>query len=70
MPKDKTHKGLQKRIKITGGSKVVHKASGKSHLNSVMTGGATRRKRNVKVCDKTIAKKLERVLHTHLKGAD
>ncbi len=70
MPKVKTHKGLSKRIKITASGKVVHRASGKSHLNSTMSGDATRSKRNKKVCEKSVAKKLEKVLHTHLKGAD
>ena len=34
MPKQKTHKGLRKRIKITAGGKVKHRRAGGSHLMS------------------------------------
>jgi len=32
MPKLKTHKGIQKRFKITGTGKLMHMHQGKSHL--------------------------------------
>jgi large subunit ribosomal protein L35 len=32
MPKLKTHKGLQKRLHITGGGKIMRAKVGKSHL--------------------------------------
>ncbi len=32
MPKIRTHKGLQKRLKITGSGKVMRAKSGRSHL--------------------------------------
>ncbi len=44
MPKQKTHKGLSKRIKITGTGKVKHKRSGGSHL---MGGKNARRRRRI-----------------------
>jgi len=34
MPKLKTHKGIQKRFKITGTGKLMHAHQGKSHLRS------------------------------------
>jgi len=43
MPKQKTHKGLSKRIKITGSGKVKRKKSCGSHLMS--TKNAKRRRR-------------------------
>ena len=43
MPKQKTHKGLSKRIKITGSGKVKRKKSHGSHLMS--TKNAKRRRR-------------------------
>ncbi len=32
MPKLKTHKGIQKRFKITGTGKIMHMHQGRSHL--------------------------------------
>ena len=34
MPKQKTHKGLKKRVKITATGKVKHKRTGAGHLMS------------------------------------
>ena len=31
MPKNKTHSGMKKRVKITGSGKLVHQGSGKRH---------------------------------------
>ena len=31
MPKNKTHSGMKKRVKITGTGKIVHQGSGKRH---------------------------------------
>jgi len=44
MPKQKTHKGLSKRIKITASGKVRHKRAGGSHL---MSGKSAKRRRRV-----------------------
>jgi len=44
MPKQKTHKGLSKRVKITAGGKVRHKCAGGSHL---MSGKNAKRRRRV-----------------------
>ena len=44
MPKQKTHKGLSKRVKITAAGKVRHKRAGGSHL---MSGKNAKRRRRV-----------------------
>ncbi|MFA5422489.1 MAG: 50S ribosomal protein L35 [Phycisphaerae bacterium] len=46
MPKQKTHKGLKKRIKITASGKVMHKHAGGGHLMS--SKNAKRRRRIAK----------------------
>ena len=38
MPKQKTHKGLAKRVKVTGGGKVKRGRAGGGHLMSSKTG--------------------------------
>ncbi|MEX0675702.1 MAG: 50S ribosomal protein L35 [Pirellulales bacterium] len=37
MPKQKTHKGVKKRFRVTAGGKVKHRQSGTSHLASRKT---------------------------------
>jgi len=44
MPKQKTHKGLSKRIKITASGKVKHRRAGGSHL---MSGKSAKRRRKI-----------------------
>ena len=44
MPKQKTHKGLSKRVKITATGKVKHKRTGGGHL---MSGKSAKRRRRV-----------------------
>jgi large subunit ribosomal protein L35 len=44
MPKQKTHKGLSKRVKITASGKVKHKRTGGGHL---MSGKNAKRRRRV-----------------------
>ena len=44
MPKQKTHKGLSKRVKITSAGKVRHKRTGGGHL---MSGKNAKRRRRV-----------------------
>lgn len=43
MAKMKPHKGLQKRVKVTGTGKVIRKRAGKAHLMSSKTGKRRRR---------------------------
>ncbi|MEJ2701135.1 MAG: 50S ribosomal protein L35 [Sedimentisphaerales bacterium] len=44
MPKQKTHKGLNKRVKITATGKVKHKRTGAGHL---MSGKDAKQRRRV-----------------------
>jgi len=44
VPKQKTHKGLSKRVKITGGGKVKRRRSCGSHL---MSGKNSKRRRRI-----------------------
>ena len=48
MPKLKTHKGAQKRFKVTGKKKIVHSKAYKSHI---LTKKSTKRKRNLRKQD-------------------
>jgi large subunit ribosomal protein L35 len=45
MPKQKTHKGLAKRFKVTGRRKVKYRRPGNSHLSSHKPGSRIRRLR-------------------------
>jgi len=42
MPKQKTHKGLAKRFKVTGRGKVKYRRPGNSHLSSHKPGARVR----------------------------
>ena len=44
MPKQKTHKGLSKRVKVTASGKVKHKRSCGGHL---MSGKSAKRRRRI-----------------------
>ena len=46
MPKQKTHKGLAKRIKLTARGKVTHKRAGTGHLMSSKNAKRRRRLRS------------------------
>ena len=43
MPKNKTHSGTKKRIKVTGSGKLVHQRSGRRHLLEGKPSTTTRR---------------------------
>jgi large subunit ribosomal protein L35 len=45
MPKQKTHKGVKKRFRVTATGKVKHRSSGTSHLAARMT---QKRKRHLR----------------------
>jgi len=62
----KTHKGLKKRIKITGKKKVKFSRPGKNHINSHMDATALRDKRNKLVVKKGDRKLLEKMLHIRI----
>ena len=44
MPKQKTHKGLSKRVKVTASGKIKRKRAGAGHL---MTGKNAKRRRRI-----------------------
>ncbi len=44
MPKQKTHKGLKKRVKITSSGLIKHRKAGKGHL---MSNKSAKRKRHL-----------------------
>ena len=52
MPKQKTHKGMARRVKITASGKIKHKRSNAGHLMSCKEGKRKRRFRR----DKTMSK--------------
>ena len=56
MPKQKTHKGLKKRVKVTASGKVKHKRPGCGHLMSGKNAKRKRRLNNPSVMTKTTAK--------------
>ncbi|MER3414971.1 MAG: 50S ribosomal protein L35 [Gemmataceae bacterium] len=58
MPKQKTHKGIQKRFKRTAGGKLLRRRAGKSHLLSHKTSKRKRRLRQPAVQEGRLAKKI------------
>jgi large subunit ribosomal protein L35 len=70
MPKThlKTHKGLKKRVRVTGSGKVKHKRRGTSHLNSGLTGSKHRELRQDIVVPGNMARKMQEALHQRLTG--
>jgi len=65
MPKLKTRKALLKRIKITGGKKILRRKVHQGHFNAKDSGSKTRNKRNASsflpVDIKTIKKVLPKI---------
>ncbi|HEY2166954.1 MAG TPA: 50S ribosomal protein L35 [Jatrophihabitantaceae bacterium] len=43
MPKNKTHSGMKKRVKVTGGGKLLTQRAGKRHLLERKSSRLTRR---------------------------
>lgn len=66
--KQKSHKGLLKRAKVTAGGKVRHHRAGKSHLNSAMTSKRCRQLRKVAHVKKGDIGRVQKMLHRELKG--
>ncbi len=60
--KGKTHRGIQKRVKITATGKITRKRAGKSHLLSNKSGKQLRRLRSTKTVPAHITKQLKREL--------
>ncbi|MBN1492264.1 MAG: 50S ribosomal protein L35 [Phycisphaerae bacterium] len=62
MPKQKTHKGTAKRVKVTGRGKVVRKQSFRGHLMSGKSGDRKRQMRGTIVLPKADAKRAREAL--------
>lgn len=45
MPKQKTHKGLRKRVKVTATGKIKHRRTGSGHL---LSGKSAKRRRRIR----------------------
>lgn len=68
MPKNKPHKGLLKRVKITKTGKVLHKACGTGHLKSGKTSKRLRQLRKDTVISNSGAKAASRMLARRIRG--
>ncbi len=56
MPKQKTHKGLSKRVKVTANGKVKHKKAGSGHLMGSKNAKRRRRLGNASTMTSAMAK--------------
>ena len=70
MPKNKTHKGLLKRIRITKSGKVKHAKAGFKHLRSHKTGKRLRRLRRGGYLRASDTARLSKLLFRRLRGAN
>lgn len=70
MSKNKTHKGLLKRIRISKTGKVRHRTAGHKHLRSGKGGNRLRKLRKDPFISNSDAVRLERALFRRLRGRD
>lgn len=70
MPKLKSHKGLLKRVKITGRGKVKFRKSRTGHLMSGKPASKRRKLRRPGYAKAGDVVRLERILHRHLIPGD
>lgn len=70
MPKLKSHKGLLKRIRITGRGKVSFHKANAGHLRSGKGGKKLRNLRRKNIAKRGDVTRLEKMLHRPLKPAD
>ena len=68
MSKNKQHKGLLKRIRISKTGKVKHRTAGHKHLRSGKGGKRLRKLRKDPMISNADAKRLERLLFRRLRG--
>lgn len=66
MPKQKTHKGLSKRVKITASGKVRHRRPGGSHLMSGKNAKRRRRVTSSAIMTTVAARKIKYELHKYI----
>jgi len=62
MSKQKTHKGLAKRVKVTGRGKVKRKRAGAGHLMSSKSGNRCRNLRKATGASAAMTKKIREAL--------
>ncbi len=62
MPKQKTHKGIKKRFKISANGKVLHRSAGTSHLAARMSQKRKRKLRGTTVLDGAEAVRIKKSL--------
>lgn len=70
MPKQKSHKGLLKRVKVTAKGKIKAKKGATGHLKSNKNGDKIRKLREDVYVSKSDIKRFERMLHRPLQGVD
>ena len=68
MPKNKIHKGLLKRIRVTKTGKVKHKRASSGHLKSGKSAKKLRELRHHTMLSKGEAKRAEKLLFRRLRG--
>jgi len=65
MPKQKTHKGVKKRFRVTGTGKVKHRQAGTSHLAARKTHKRKRMLRGTTVLAEEFTEQIKSVLGKH-----
>lgn len=68
MPKNKSHKGFLKRVRISKSGKVRHRSAYHKHLSSNKTGKRLRQLRKDRYLSNPDAKRLEKLLFRRLRG--
>jgi len=68
MPKNKPHKGLLKRVKISKTGKVRHKTCGTGHLKSGKTSKRLRQLRDDTIIADTEIRRASKMLNRRLRG--
>ena len=62
MPKMKSHTGMGKRVKVTGGGKLVHEQAGKRHKLEAKPSTRTRRLTGTVEVSKADTKRIKKLL--------
>jgi len=70
MPKNKSHKGLKKRIRVTKTGKIRHRSANHKHLRSGKGGKRLRQLRKDPYMSSADTKRLEKLLFRRLRGRD
>ena len=68
MPKNKIHKGLSKRIRVSKTGKVRHRTAYHKHLSSHKSGKRLRQLRQDRNVSSSEAKRFEKLLFRRLRG--